>query len=142
MRGTYRSLTLAAQAESLSRFTEFVRKGAREAGLPESRMGELDLLIEEILTNIARYAYPLSVPGIVTVTCSVPGPGELTVEVADQGIEFDPLTMDPPDLTSDLAIRPVGGLGIFLLKTLAESLTYRREDGWNRLTLGLRKARD
>ena len=131
------SLTLVAKAESLGPATEFVRKGAREANLPESRIGELDLLIEEILMNVARYAYPKDTPGIVTVSYSIPLPGELALEVGDQGVEFDPLTATPPDLTLDLAQRPIGGLGILLLHSFAKSLTYRREQGWNRLRFGI-----
>jgi anti-sigma regulatory factor (Ser/Thr protein kinase) len=130
-------LTLQAQAESLGPITLFVRQGAREANLPASRVGELDLLVEEIFMNITRHSYPSGLPGPVSVTYSVTGPGELSVEFGDQGIEFNPLTVDPPDLALDLDQRPVGGLGVFLLKAFAHSLSYRREQGWNRLTFGL-----
>jgi serine/threonine-protein kinase RsbW len=126
-------LTLVAKAESLGPATEFVRKGAREANLPEPHVGELELLIEEIFINVTRYSYPEGAPGVVTITCSIPAPGELAVEVGDQGIEFDPLTAIPPDLTLDLMQRPIGGLGILLLKSFAKLVTYRREQGWNRL---------
>jgi len=134
---TPQSLTLIATAESLGPVTEFIRKGAREANLPESRTDELELLVEEILANIWKYSYPKDAPGTVTVTYSVPAPGELAVEVGDQGVEFDPLKANPPDLTLDLAQRPIGGLGILLLKSFARSLTYRREQGWNWLTFGV-----
>ena len=130
-------MTLVGKAESLGPATEFVRKGAREANLPESRMLELDLLLEEILINICRYSYPEGAAGTVVVTYLIPEPGELSVEVGDQGVEFDPLQASPPDLTLDLAERPIGGLGILLLKSLASSLTYRREQGWNRLTFAI-----
>jgi anti-sigma regulatory factor (Ser/Thr protein kinase) len=134
---TPQSLTLVAKPESLGRVTQFVRKGAQQANLPESRMGELDLLIEEVFMNISRHSYPQGASGIVTVTCFIPAPGELAIEVGDQGIEFNPLTTSPPDLTLDLARRPIGGLGVFLLKSFANSLSYRREEGWNRLTFGI-----
>ena len=137
MPGSPPSLTLVAKAESLGPATEFVRRGAREANLPESRIGELDLLIEEILMNITRYSYPENAPGVVTVTYSVRVPGELTVEVGDRGIAFDPLKAEPPNLTLALDQRPIGGLGIFMLRSFAKSLTYRREQGWNRLTFGI-----
>jgi serine/threonine-protein kinase RsbW len=130
-------LTLVARTESLGPVTEFVRKGAREANLPESQMRELELVIEEVLMNVSRYSYPQGAPGMVTITYSVPSPGKLAVEVCDQGIEFNPLTATPPDLTLDLKQRPIGGLGILLLKSFAKSLTYRREQGWNRLTLAI-----
>lgn len=134
MPGTPQSLTLTATAESLGPATEFVRREAREANLPEPRIGELDLLIEEVFMNIARYAYPRDAPGVVTVTCSEPGPGEFAVEVGDQGSAFDPLAAPSPDLSIELAERPIGGLGILLLKAFANSMTYRRDQGWNRLT--------
>lgn len=105
-------------------------------------MGELELMIDEILTNIARYSYPENDRGVVTVSYWVLGPGELTVEVGDRGIEFNPLTVSPPDLTLDLEHRPIGGLGIFLLRSFAKSLEYRREQGWNRLTFAISANRD
>ena len=116
---------------------DFVRTGALEACLPEARLGELDLVIEEIFVNVCRYAYPDGRQGVVTLAYSVPAPGELRVEVADQGKEFNPLTAAPPDLTLNLECRPIGGLGIVLVKTLAPSLAYRRDSGWNRLTFGI-----
>jgi serine/threonine-protein kinase RsbW len=132
-----RSLTTAAKTEHLGCVIEFVRKGALEASLPEARIGEVDLLVEETFLNVCGYAYPEGMSGGVTVTYSVPMPGELSVEVADQGIEFNPLAAEPPDLTLNLERRPIGGLGIFLMKTLAKSLTYRREGGWNRLRFAI-----
>ena len=137
MPGTPQSLTLIAKPESLTSVTEFVRKGAREANLPELHMRQLELMIEEILVNIWRYSYPEGAPGTVAVTYSVPRPGEIEVEVADQGVAFDPLTADPPNLTFDLSRRPVGGLGILLVKSFARSLKYRRQLGWNRLSFGI-----
>jgi anti-sigma regulatory factor (Ser/Thr protein kinase) len=132
-----RSLTVVAKPASLGAVTEFVRKGALEANLPEERIAQLDLLVDELIMNVCTHAYPDGRPGDVTVTYSVPGPGELSVEVADQGVEFNPLKVKPPDLALSLEARPVGGLGIHLVKTFAKSLTYRREQGWNRLTFAL-----
>jgi anti-sigma regulatory factor (Ser/Thr protein kinase) len=111
-----------------------------EAKLPDARVNELDLVMEEAIVNVCRYAYPEGKLGMMTVTYSIPAQGGLSVEIADQGIEFNPLSAAPPDLTVNLGERPIGGLGIFLLKTLATSLTWRREDGWNRLTVGVSAA--
>ena len=128
---------MAANTASLHAAIEFVRTGAREASLPTARIGELDLLIEEIFINVCRYAYRDGRQGAVTLTYSIPAPGELRVEVADHGAEFNPLAAAPPDLTLNLESRPIGGLGIFLVKTLAPSIAYRRDRGWNRLTFGI-----
>jgi serine/threonine-protein kinase RsbW len=131
-----RCLTIAAKPASLRAVMEFVRQVAIEANLPEERLGELDLVVDELIMNVCTHGYPNNRPGDVTITCSVLAPGELRVEVADQGVEFNPLNSEPPDLTLSLEARPIGGLGIPLVKTLAKSLTYRREQGWNRLTFG------
>ena len=137
MPGTPQSLTLIAKAEALGPVTEFVREGAREAGLPELRLHQLELLIEEILVNIARYSFPDGSPGTVIITYTVRQPGEMDVEVQDEGVEFDPLAAIPPNLTPELEQRPVGGLGILLLRSFARSLMYRRDQGWNRLSFGV-----
>jgi anti-sigma regulatory factor (Ser/Thr protein kinase) len=128
---------MAARAESLAAVTEFLREGALEASLPQARVRELDLVIEEAVINVCRHAYPEGTPGPLTVSYSVLAPGELHVEVADQGVEFNPLTAQSPDLKANLDQRPVGGLGVFLIKMLAKSLHYRRESGWNRLTFAI-----
>jgi anti-sigma regulatory factor (Ser/Thr protein kinase) len=131
-------LTLDANAASLHAAMEFVRTGAVEANLPEARIGELDLLIEELFMNVCSHAYPNGGQGVVTLTYSIPAPGDLRVEVADQGVEFNPLTAaPPPDITLNLESRPIGGLGVLLVKTLAPSITYRRDRDWNRLNFGM-----
>ena len=128
---------MAARISSLSAIQEFLRTGAREAKLPDPRLAELDLLVEEAIVNVCSYAYPHAAPGIVTVTYFIPEPGEFKVEIADQGVEFNPLSLASPDLALDLEHRPVGGLGLVLLKTLARSFAWRRENGCNRLTFGV-----
>jgi len=135
--GATRSLSLAANTACLNDAMEFVRTGAAEANLPEERIGELDLVIEEIFMNVCWHGYPDCTQGIVTLTYSVPAPGELSVEVADQGVEFNPLTAPPPDVSLSLEDRPIGGLGIFLVKRLAPFISYRRDRDWNRLTFGM-----
>ena len=135
--GAPRSLTIAAKPASLGTVRTFIREGALEASLPEERIGELDLVIDELIMNVCIHGYSRKMPGDVNVTYTVPAPGELRVEVADQGVAFNPLETEPPDLALGLEARPIGGLGIYLVKSLATSLTYRREQGWNRLTIGI-----
>ena len=131
------SLTVPARAGSLTPVTEFVCKGAQKANLSGDRTGQLELILEEILINLSLHAYEGGGEGDVVVTYSIPVPGKLCVEVSDRGREFDPLAAAAPNLTLDLAGRPVGGLGIFLIRSFADSLTYRREDGWNRLSFAV-----
>jgi anti-sigma regulatory factor (Ser/Thr protein kinase) len=130
--------SIDASPAPLRPLTEFARKlGGREANLPEDRAGELDLQVEQAIANACAHAFPTGRPGAVTVTDSVLGPGEWSVEVACQGVGFNPLQSAPRDLTLSLEQRPLGGLDIHLVKSFAGSLTDRREDGWNRLTFTL-----
>ena len=127
-----KTLTLPAVAGSLAAFSEFVRKGAVVAGIAPDELGKLDLILEEVLINVARYAYaPAS--GEVQVGYVV-ADGKLRVEIIDSGRVFNPLENDPPDLSRGLADRPIGGLGVFLVKNMVETVDYRHENGQNVLT--------
>jgi anti-sigma regulatory factor (Ser/Thr protein kinase) len=126
-------LTLPARPESIAAFCEFVRAGALAAGIAASELEKLDLVLEEILINVARYAY---VPdtGKAEVAYFAEKQGKLRVEIADSGRFFNPLEVDPPDLSRGLAERQIGGLGVFLVKNLVESIAYSRKDHRNVLS--------
>lgn len=122
-------LKLPAKVQSLQAFHEFVRGGAEAAGLESGEMGKLELVLEEILVNVARYAYADGA-GDVEVAYSTDA-GALLIEVIDRGCGFNPLEAAPPDLSLGLAERPIGGLGVVLVKQIVGSLNYRRENGQN-----------
>ena len=130
-------LQLPAELPSLARFTEFAHEGARSAGLPESSFGKLDLILEEVLVNVCRYAYPAG-GGQAEVGYAVAAPHCLRVDVRDSGLEFNPLERAAPDLDASLDDRPIGGLGIFLVQAMAEMVEYRRHDGRNILSFQIR----
>jgi serine/threonine-protein kinase RsbW len=125
MKSPFARLTLPARVQSVRAFHEFVRGGAVTAGLGPTDMDKLDLVLEEILVNIARYAYAGGT-GDMEVAYAADG-GTLIVEITDHGSSFNPLEAAPPDLTLGLAERPVGGLGVLLVKEIVGSLCYRRE---------------
>jgi anti-sigma regulatory factor (Ser/Thr protein kinase) len=122
-------LRIEADEAGLPRAMAFVRGGGEEAGLPVERLGELDLVVEELFVNVARYAGA----GTVELRYTVPEAGVVEVELADDGRAFDPLARAEPDLELPLEARPVGGLGIFLVRRLTQSLRYCRDGGWNRI---------
>ena len=125
-----RRLSLPAAAASIGLFQEFARAEATAAGIGPAELEKLDLVLEELLVNIARYAYaPAS--GEAEVAIVSEGTGKLKLEISDSGNPFNPLEAEPPGLGGPLADRPIGGLGIFLVRSLAGSLTYRREGGRN-----------
>jgi anti-sigma regulatory factor (Ser/Thr protein kinase) len=130
-----RRLTLPASVESVALFRNFVRSGAVAAEVPADELEKLDLVLEEILVNIARYAYPAG-NGAAEVAFAPDGPGKLYVEISDWGNDFNPLDVEPPDFSRGLAERPIGGLGVFLVRSLVSNIAYRREEDRNVLSFG------
>jgi anti-sigma regulatory factor (Ser/Thr protein kinase) len=124
-------LSLPAVLESLKPACSFIREGAQQASLSEDDCGKLDLVVEELVVNVARYGYPDGNQGAVDLRYDVLEPGRLIVEICDSGVAFNPLDSNPPDFSRGLAERPVGGLGIFLVQSIAESISYSRVDGQN-----------
>ena len=116
-------------------FRNFVRSGAVAAEVPADELEKLDLVLEEILVNIARYAYPAG-NGAAEVAFAPDGPGKLYVEISDWGNDFNPLDVEPPDFSRGLAERPIGGLGVFLVRSLVSNIAYRREEDRNVLSFG------
>ena len=132
-----RRLELPAKISSLPEITRFVREGAQAAALAELQHGHLELVLEEILVNVMRHAYPDGTRGHVEVGYAVEGPGKLFVQVSDAGRAFDPLAKDPAELPKSIADCRLGGLGIFLVKEIAQSLSYRRVGNRNILAFRL-----
>ncbi len=91
-----RRLTLPASLESVAIFRDFVRSGAAAAEVPAEELEKLDLVLEEILMNIVRYAYPPQT-GSAEVAFAPDGPGKLCIEISDWGNAFNPLEVAPPD---------------------------------------------
>ncbi len=130
-------LRLPARIASVQPFCEFARRAAADAGFETKDLNTLDLVIEEIVVNIATYAYDQPESGYAELACEVEGPRRLALEISDEGQAFNPLAVQPPDLTRGLGDRPVGGLGIFLVKSIAKSIAYRRDHGRNVLSCTL-----
>jgi anti-sigma regulatory factor (Ser/Thr protein kinase) len=95
---------------------------------------EIELAVEEALANICLYAYPNG-SGEVEVRCTQDEPRHFAIELIDSGIPFDMLSRPAPDFTVDVAQRPIGGLGIALIRALMDNATYHREGAQNILRL-------
>jgi anti-sigma regulatory factor (Ser/Thr protein kinase) len=104
------------------------------AGLAEDVVGELELVLEEVLVNVISYAYGEAGSGTIRVWAAVDD-GTVTLEFRDRGCPFDPLARDTPELDLPIDSRPVGGLGIFLVTQLATRVSYERVEGENVLTV-------
>jgi serine/threonine-protein kinase RsbW len=123
-------LTLPASLSSLQALLEFAHAGADLAGLRPEERNQLDLVLEELIVNVARYAYQAA-RGDVELAYVVDEPGRLLIEISDKGRFFNPLECSDPDLPDELADRRTGGLGLFLVRQLAGPISYRRDHGRN-----------
>ena len=124
--------------ESLERLMQFVSTFAEENGFSQKRMQELELATEEALVNIFHYAYPDG-KGDVEVSCVMEDDTLLVIEILDRGVPFDVGSFSEPDLSPNIAERKIGGLGIFLIRKMADQIKYRRDGEKNILTLWIRK---
>jgi serine/threonine-protein kinase RsbW len=112
----------------------FVADYATAAGFSPARVAEIELAVGEALTNICAYAYPGGAGEVELQCTSAIGP-RLYIAIIDHGVPFNPLAAPPPDLQADPDVWTAGGLGIFLLRSLVDELTYHRDHDQNILRL-------
>jgi anti-sigma regulatory factor (Ser/Thr protein kinase) len=124
---------LPARIEELGAANAYVEACAAEAGLDARTRFALQVALEEAFVNVCRYGYPDG-PGDVAITCERDGP-RFVLEVTDWGPPFDVLALPEPDLTLGIEERPIGGLGVHLIRTLTHGVTYRRDAGRNVLRM-------
>ena len=128
-------ITVAADLDSLNYVLAFVDGEMERAGCSMKLMTQVDMAVEEIFVNIARYAYHPEA-GEASVRCEAGGdPFQIVVGFADRGRPFNPLDREDPDVTLDAEARQLGGLGILMAKKLMDEIQYEYRDGKNILTL-------
>ncbi len=132
------SIRLPARLENLEKLIDFALAALREGGVDERIISDLHLAVDEACTNCCSYAYPEGETGEVELAVRIE-PEEIAITIRDWGAPFNPLKAAEPDLTLDLDDRPIGGLGIFLLKKFSDRVDYRREEGANVLTIVKRR---
>ncbi len=131
------SVSVTGSIAGLVRVTDDFERFSSAHGLPDQVRRSVQVVLDELLSN--------------TVRCGKVGDRELTIEVGfhldtetirveivDDGTPFNPLERESPDTTLPLELRPVGGLGVMLVKHLVDDITYVYEGGRNRVLLGKR----
>lgn len=96
---------------------------------------KIELSIEEAVENVVQYAYEGGIGWLEAGTSLDDKSLILTIELRDAGMPFNPLEKEDPDITLSADERPVGGLGIYICKSMMDSIDYRYEDGNNILVL-------
>ena len=124
-------LGIEARRENLDAVLDFV--AARLADCPPEIRNHLLIIADELFTNIVRHACLPASSGIMVRLAAEPP--AVVLEFEDSGVEFNPLSVEPPDLASPPESRPLGGLGLFLARGLADDMDYRREGPKNIVTV-------
>ncbi len=130
------SLKIAPEMDQLGRITAIVEDLGEQDHWPPDLIFKVNLVLDELSVNVVNYAGEASEIEV----CLDADADEVRVEISDDGRPFDPLNdAIEPDLDSPLEDRPIGGLGIHLVREMMDELHYRREDGKNRLAMVKRK---
>lgn len=130
-----KAITLDATVDNLNTVTDFVNSELERIGCPMKPMMQIDVVIDELFSNIAHYAYHPDV-GPATVTVDVKDdPVSVIITFMDNGKPFDPLKSSDPDTSLSAEDRKIGGLGIFLVKKTMDSVNYEFKNGQNILTI-------
>ena len=128
-------LDIMAENEKLSEVQSFLIQCLEKVNCPAKAQMQMELAAEEIFVNIANYAYaPEKGRAVVRVEVS-DDPVTVTITFIDQGVPYDPLKREEPDVTLSAEERKIGGLGIFLTKKTMDNVSYEYRDGKNILTL-------
>ena len=98
--------------------------------LPLEITYKVNLILEEALTNIIKYAYKDTLAHDIRIEMTLKE-HELIIELQDDGEEFDPIAAPPPKTPDSVSESPVGGLGIHLVKQMADGVEYKRHQGRN-----------
>jgi len=127
-------LILHNQVEQISQLEGFISEIADETGMDPALAMSMNLALEEAVTNVVLYAYPEGTDGEVNIDARF-DKGILTFVLKDSGVPFDPTAKEDADITLGVEERPIGGLGIFLVKQLMDTVSYNYSDGCNILTM-------
>lgn len=127
-------LLISNNIQELSRVACFVEELGEEWALGNSLVFSLNLVLEEALSNTILYGFDDSADHTIEIFFSK-DESSVSIIVQDDGIEYDPTLREDPDITLSAEERPVGGLGVFLIKKIMDSVHYERLNNKNNLIL-------
>lgn len=129
-----KELRLKNQVEELARVNQFNDEISDELGLDAELRMNLNLVMEEMVSNVIFYAYPEGKVADIELMAESDG-RELTFTLSDQGKEFDPTMREDTNLDVNPMEREIGGMGICIVKSIMNEVTYQRLGDRNLLTM-------
>ena len=129
------TLTIINKVSEITRLNAFVKSATENLSIEAGLSGKIKLAVEEAVTNVINYAYPNDTEGNIDVNIEADA-DIIRFIITDSGFDFDPTTVSKADTTLTVEERPIGGLGIFLIRSIMDDFSYQRtEDGYNIVTL-------
>ena len=128
-----KEIRIKNQVKELEHVARFVEEIGEELGLDMEMQMNLNLVMEEMVSNVIFYAYPRETDATIELMAESDGK-ELTFVLSDQGRAFDPTLKEDADMNINPAERDLGGMGIFIVKNIMNQVTYQRLEGKNLLT--------
>lgn len=130
-----KELTVDATMESIPVITDFVDEQLEKFNCPMKAQMQINIAIDELFSNIVHYAYHPEVGPATVCVEVVEEPLSVVITFIDQGVPYDPLSRDDPDVTLSAMEREIGGLGIYIVKKNMNEITYEYKDGRNILKI-------
>ena len=130
-----KKLVLKNEISEISKLAAFIEELGQELDLTPDLVFNLNLVLEEAVSNVILYAYSKGEQQEISLSANV-SDNNLVFVLTDSGKEFDPTQAPDADITLSAEERQIGGLGIFLIRQIMNQIEYQRIDGKNVLTLG------
>jgi anti-sigma regulatory factor (Ser/Thr protein kinase) len=118
----------------MERVIAFLEQMEKKWNLPAALIPSINLVLEEALTNVIFYAYEEDTENEIEVDFELKDK-QLILVITDSGKPFDPTKKSEPDINLSAEDRPIGGLGIFLIKQVMDEVSYQRNGKFNQLTM-------
>ncbi|MBO5920464.1 MAG: ATP-binding protein [Bacteroidales bacterium] len=129
-----KTIILDNDIAQISRLTQFIDEVGEAFSLAPDMIFNLNLVLEEAVVNVINYAYPKEEHQKIYLSVSM-REGSIVVVLTDTGKEFDPTMVPEADITLSAEDRPIGGLGIFLIRQIMNEVRYERIEDRNVLTM-------
>lgn len=134
MKEIIEELTLINKIEEIGKLEPFIEQIGERLSLTPDLVFNLNLVLEEAVSNVINYAYPHQEGKEINIQASLMKDNLIFV-ITDSGVAFDPTLVPEADITLSAEERPIGGLGIFIIKQIMNEVNYQRIDGKNVFTL-------
>jgi len=129
-----KNITIINQVEQLEELAGILETVSEEWDIPMKISLNLNLVLEELITNIIFYGYDDKNEHQICIRLYKKD-NEIEIQIEDDGKEFNPLLVAEPDIDESIENRKIGGLGIHFVRKIMDGMNYRRSDDKNILTL-------